>query len=386
MPFPRPLAFALAAACLMASAAPAAAIVGGTAPTRAYPHMGALQLKGDFICGSSLVRADWILTAAHCVEGETATDYSVQLGTAKRSEGGEFVDVVEARIHPNYDGNGNDVALMRLARSVSHAPIRLADGMRDAAFYGAGAQVTAIGWGATISTVGPTTDDLREITVPVRNDTECEIGAAGAGDYDPESMVCAGETQGGEDTCQGDSGGPLMATDAAGALVLTGATSFGLGCAFPGAYGVYARIAGLRGFIDANLPPVPPAPGQPAPAPTPRPASGTPTSTAPAASPANGRPRLFLPAKLGSARKVKRTGAVSFALRSSGPVSNVKVTLKRGTRLLGTRTIRRLVGQAGVKIKVIRSRVKAGRLVLRVTARDGQNRVVTASGRPTLAR
>ena len=56
-------------------------------------------------------------------------------------------------------------------------------------------------------------------------------------------MVCAGFPQGGVDTCQGDSGGPMFGRDAAGALKVVGATSFGEGCARPGKPGVYARVA-----------------------------------------------------------------------------------------------------------------------------------------------
>src|SRR3712207_9174924 len=71
---------------------------------------------------------------------------------------------------------------------------------------------------------------------------------------DPDTMLCAGNTQGGEDSCQGDSGGPLMVTGADGGLVLVGAVSFGLGCAFPTQYGVYAELVApkLRSWVETN--------------------------------------------------------------------------------------------------------------------------------------
>ena len=69
-------------------------------------------------------------------------------------------------------------------------------------------------------------------------------------------MVCAGFPEGGVDTCQGDSGGPMFGRDAAGALKVVGATSFGEGCARPGKPGVYARVADdvLREWIRGVSP------------------------------------------------------------------------------------------------------------------------------------
>jgi secreted trypsin-like serine protease len=69
-------------------------------------------------------------------------------------------------------------------------------------------------------------------------------------------MVCAGFPEGGVDTCQGDSGGPMFGRDAAGALKVVGATSWGEGCARPGKPGVYARVADdvLREWIRGVAP------------------------------------------------------------------------------------------------------------------------------------
>jgi len=60
--------------------------------------------------------------------------------------------------------------------------------------------------------------------------------------------VCAGYEQGGVDTCQGDSGGPFVES---GELI--GITSFGEGCARPGYYGVYTRVASYEPAIEPYL-------------------------------------------------------------------------------------------------------------------------------------
>jgi hypothetical protein len=64
-----------------------------------------------------------------------------------------------------------------------------------------------------------------------------------AGQFDRNTMLCAGFQSGGADTCAGDSGGPLQAPLPGAGYRLVGITSWGVGCAEPGFPGVYTRIA-----------------------------------------------------------------------------------------------------------------------------------------------
>ncbi|MEU5537993.1 serine protease [Streptomyces sp. NPDC020362] len=243
---------AAAATALIASptatAAPQPIVGGTTTTTTAYPFMMQItDASGNQFCGGTLVAAKKVVTAAHCMVGESTGSVRVVGGrTNLNGTNGTVSKVGKIWINPDYTDatNGDDVAVLTLSTAMSYTPASYVSSSQTGV-YAAGTTARILGWGTT-SENGSSSNQLRTATVPVVADSSCK--SSYGSDFVQSDMVCAGYTSGGVDTCQGDSGGPLLIGG-----VLAGITSWGEGCAEAGYPGVYTRLTAFSDLVTAQV-------------------------------------------------------------------------------------------------------------------------------------
>jgi secreted trypsin-like serine protease len=238
-------------------------IVGGEpAESGAIPWQVAL-LSGSAgwqFCGGTIIAANWVLTAAHCVDDQpeypAANTLSVLAGTLSLSpydSSYQRLNVQRVIVHPSYNRNtlDNDIALLRLTASFSWsatvAPLTLID-EATLSYVGTGAPALVSGWG-TLASGGSSPNELYQVIVPIVDQTVCNDAYGGS---ITNNMLCAGYMAGGKDSCQGDSGGPL-AVPVGDGWRLAGVVSWGTGCAWENYPGIYTRVSQYRSWVEARV-------------------------------------------------------------------------------------------------------------------------------------
>ncbi|XP_063806592.1 transmembrane protease serine 3 isoform X1 [Pseudophryne corroboree] len=232
-------------------------IVGGNISADGqWPWQASLTFQGIHLCGGSLISAQWIVTAAHCVYDLYFPDsWSVQVGLVNQPLEPPTNSVLVEKIiyHSKYKSSSmtNDIALIKLA-----TPFTFSDLIQPICLpnYGEhfpeGKICWISGWGAT-EEGGDTSQTMDYAGVPLISNKVCNTKYVYGGVIKP-SMLCAGFLEGGVDTCQGDSGGPLACEDSK-VWKLMGTTSWGVGCAMRYKPGVYTRITSFLDWIHTQM-------------------------------------------------------------------------------------------------------------------------------------
>ncbi|MFH8367385.1 S1 family peptidase [Streptomyces sp. NPDC018031] len=231
-----------------AQAAPQPIVGGSTTTASAYPYVMQITDSGqNQFCGGTLVTPTKVVTAAHCMVGETTSSVRVVGGrTYRNGTNGTVARVSKIWIHPEYRSvtKGKDIAVLTLSSAMPYTTAKYVS-PTETNVYAAGTTTRIVGWGTT-SSGGSSSNQLRTATVPTTSDTYCR-GAYGTR-FIASDMVCAGYDAGGVDTCQGDSGGPLLIGGR-----LAGIVSWGDGCADPGIPGVYTRLTTFSSLVTQQI-------------------------------------------------------------------------------------------------------------------------------------
>jgi secreted trypsin-like serine protease len=212
----------VAAAVLLAST-PAAAIVGGAAPSADGIGRSVVTIvgsRGNF-CTGSLIAPTLVLTVAHCVQ--PGADYKILEYDAQQKP--QLRDVRTVAIHPGFNMEtmlGHrataDVALLRLENSAKgKTPSALG---APALPLVPGAKFTIAGVGVTVRGDGKSSGVIRSAALIATG----KPGTLQIRLVDPEGQG----TRAGLGACTGDSGAPVF-EDQQGASVIIGVVSWSTG-------------------------------------------------------------------------------------------------------------------------------------------------------------
>ena len=203
------------------------------------------QVRLSMGCGGTIINPTWIVTAFHCVEGQSARSISVRAGITRLNQsGGQQVRV--KRIVNIAGFRQGDMSLLELER-----PLDLSTPFAKAIPY-AGAIIplnsdtVGTGWGDT-RWQGNQSNTLKAVVMKF----------SGYANGNTSFMRITGD---GKSACNGDSGGPLVAGTKA-KYTLVGVVSHGDRCVSPSFYGNVAlhakRIEEITGIKPDSTNPDP---------------------------------------------------------------------------------------------------------------------------------
>lgn len=216
---------------------------GWPVPADRFRFMVSVQLGGGHYCAGTLIKADWVLTSARCVEHHQAGAV-VRSGHRLQSQPGRLLSVKQILRHPLYQPHRltHDIALLQLADSapLDVQPLQLPTAAIVAQLLYPGVYLASASWGA-MTERGEAADELQQQSLPLQDHHHCNQPEAYNGAVLP-SMLCTGFASDTADDCVADSGAPLIGRYQ-GVDYHLGVASFGRGCAQAADLPAFANVS-----------------------------------------------------------------------------------------------------------------------------------------------
>ena len=335
------LAVAACAAATLAPA-PASAIVGGSpASAGTFPSLALISddLGGGqtAYCTATVVSANVVLTAAHCLADESGTPeplsgFRVDTASLDPSEApGQQSGVSAVAIYPAFDplADDGDAGVLVLATPTSAPPVTLA-GSADGARLANQIPVVIAGWGLT--SANATAEPAVAQRAGMTSQTGLYCSQHADLHFDENTEFCATDPGSNAITvCNGDSGGPAFVQGPGATQIELGIVDRGASCD-PSKPSIFTRVDQVSAWVQGQIAAHPPSAPAPAPAPSPPAAAAAPVvSVAPPAgaiaAPLDGRY---------AGRSAQRRGSVALTV-SAGALTGVRIAfnLRCGGAWLG---------------------------------------------------
>ncbi|XP_040852288.1 neutrophil elastase-like [Ochotona curzoniae] len=226
----------------MAGPALASEIVGGrSARPHAWPFMVSLQRRGGHFCGATLIAPNFVLSAAHCMNGVNFRSVQVVLGAhnLKRRERTRQTFAIQRVFENGFDPIFllNDIVVLQLNGSATiNKNVQVARLPAQGDGVGNGARCLVIGWGR-LGTHRRLSRVLQQLNVTVVTSL-CR-----------SSNVCTLVRRRQAGICFGDSGGPLICNG-----LVQGVDSFVRGGCASGVYpDGFAPVAQFSDWVNSII-------------------------------------------------------------------------------------------------------------------------------------